>query len=427
MAKYLVQGGLPLAGTTGVHGAKNSILPVLAGSLLNQSTEEIRLKRVPMLGDVRAMVSILTRLGARVGYDGSDLLINTADLNCYHVPDILMREMRSSIFLMGPLLGRLGRVQICYPGGCAIGDRPINLHLEGLGKLGATVKEKDGYIEARGRLRGGEVGLTYPSVGATENLMLAAVSARGDTVIYNAACEPEIVDLQNFLNTIGANISGAGTPRIRIRGGCDLHGGTYRVFPDRIVTGTLLLAGVITRGSITVTGVIPEHLTALLELLREAGVTVEVNGNAITVEAAGPLKAIPRVVTGPYPGFPTDLQPQFLACLALAQGESNVVERVFESRFHHIPELCKMGAQIELSGPQARLRGVDRFKGAVVRATDLRAGAALVMAALAAAGNSEILEVKHIERGYDQLPETFAALGARITREEGARRELSLR
>lgn len=426
MAKYLVQGGLPLAGTARVHGAKNSILPVLAGSLLNGSKEKIRLKEVPLLGDVRAMLSILTRLGAQVDREGADLLLQTGALDCYHVPDVLMREMRSSIFLMGPLLGRLGRVRICYPGGCAIGKRPINLHLEGLQRLGAIIEERDGYIEARGRLRGSEVPLVYPSVGATENLMLAAVCARGETVIQNAACEPEIVDLQNFLNSIGARISGAGSPMIKIRGGTELRGGSYRVFPDRIVAGTFLLAAAVTRGTVTVEESVPEHLAVLTGFLERAGAAVAVNGSAVTVSAAGRLKGLSGVETGPYPGFPTDLQPQLLACLALAEGDSTITERVFNTRFHHLPELRKMGAKIELHGHRAAIRGVGGLNGAVVRATDLRAGAALVLAALAAAGESEILEIKHIERGYDRFPETLAGMGARISREEAVREEASL-
>lgn len=426
MENFRVQGGLPLAGTIEVHGAKNSILPVLAASLLNRSSEEIRLQRVPMLDDVGAMVSILVRLGARVERRGEDLLLGTAEVDCYHVPDELMREMRSSIFLMGPLLGRMGRARISYPGGCAIGIRPINLHLEGLQALGAIIEEKDGYVEARGRLRGGEVTLAYPSVGATENLMLASVSARGDTVIRNAACEPEIIDLQNFLNHLGAEIGGAGSAEIRIRGGRRLHGGSYRVFPDRIVAGTYLLAAAITRGCITVEEIIPEHLVSLVELLRKAGAAVEVGPHSITVSAAERLRAIPRVKTGPYPAFPTDLQPQLLACLTLARGSSSIVEHVFKDRFHHVPELQKMGAQIDLSGHRAVIRGVDRLTGTLVQATDLRAGAALVIAALAAGGSSRILGVEHIERGYDRLPESLARLGARIAREKGARREATL-
>ena len=425
MAKYLVQGGLPLAGATSVHGAKNSILPVLAGALLNGSKEKIRLKKAPLLDDVRAMISILTHLGAQVSREGEDLLLQTGNLERDYVPDLLMQEMRSSIFLMGPLLGRLGRVRICYPGGCAIGKRPINLHLEGLQRLGAVIEEQDGYIEARGRLRGGEAPLAYPSVGATENLMLAAVYARGKTVIQNAAREPEIVDLQNFLNSIGARVSGAGSSTIEIRGVKELRGGSYRVFPDRIVAGTFLLAAAATRGTVTVREIVPQHLAVLTGLLREAGAAVEVTAGAVTVSAPEGLRGIRGVETGPYPGFPTDLQPQLLACLTLAEGESTVTDRVFKSRFHHVPELRRMGAEIDLQGHRAVIRGVRRLSGAAVRATDLRAGAALVLAALAAAGESEILEIKHIERGYDRLPEALASLGAQISRKDEVHKEAS--
>lgn len=424
MERYLVQGGLPLSGTVQIGGAKNSILPVLAAALLNDSSEEIRLRKVPALGDVRAMISILTCLGAQVGREGEDLLLQTAAVDCDQVPDLLMREMRSSIFLMGPLLGRLGRVRISYPGGCAIGLRPINLHLEGLQKLGAVIEEKNGSIEARGRLRGSKITLAYPSVGATENLMMASVCARGSTVIANAACEPEITDLQNFLNTLGARISGAGGPEITIRGVRGLHGGSYRVFPDRIVAGTFLLAAVITGGCITVEGIVPEHLTALTGLLEQAGAAVEIGAAAITVSAKRPLRALQRVRTGPYPGFPTDLQPQLLAALTLARGSSTVIEHVFKGRFHHVPELRRMGAKIDLSGHRAIIRGVDRLSGAEVKATDLRAGAALTLAALAAEGPSRITGISHIERGYERLPETLSLLGARILRERGAPEEV---
>jgi len=422
VSKYIVRGGLPLAGKIKVHGAKNSILPVLAASLLNKTGEQIRLEKVPALYDVRAMISILSGLGAQVDRDGEDLLLRTANVDCYHVPDALMREMRSSIFLMGPLLGRLGRARLCYPGGCAIGIRPINLHIEGLRALGAVIEEKDGYIEARGQLRGGEVDLAYPSVGATENLILAAATAQGETIIRNAACEPEIVDLQKFLNILGANIKGAGSPVIKIKGVPGLHGGSFRVFPDRIVAGTYLLAAAITGGSVTVEEVIPEHLQALLRLLRQAGVSVMVAGSSVTV-SGGRLKAISRVETKPYPGFPTDLQPPLVACLTLASGSSTMIEHVFKGRFHHVAELRKMGARISVHGHRAVISGVPLLKGAVVRATDLRAGAALVLAALAARGESQILGIKHIERGYDRLPEALRSLGARIFRVDGVETE----
>ena len=423
MGEYRVQGGLPLAGRVRIHGAKNSILPVLAASLLNRTGEQIRLRKVPELYDVQAMISILTGLGAQIEKEGEDLLLRTDRIDRYHVPEALMREMRSSIFLMGPLLARMGRAQLYYPGGCAIGMRPINLHLDGLRALGAVITERDDYIEARGRLRGGEIDLAYPSVGATENLILAAVTAQGHTVIRNAAREPEIMDLQNFLNTLGADVEGAGSPLVRIRGVRELGGGSYSVFPDRIVAGTFLLAAAITGGSITVESVIPLHFKSLLRLLKQAGAQVEVSEKEVTVSTGGGLRAIPRVTTGPYPGFPTDLQAPLLACLTLARGSSTMIEHVFKDRFHHVPELRKMGAQISLRGHRAVVDGVPLLKGAPVRAADLRAGAALVLAALAAKGESRIAGVHHIERGYEELPGALRSLGADIVRREGAQKE----
>ncbi len=422
MGEYRVRGGLPLAGRVRIHGAKNSILPVLAASLLNRTDEQIRLKKVPALYDVQAMISILIGLGAQIEKEGEDLLVRTDRIDRYHVPEALMREMRSSIFLMGPLLGRMGRAQLYYPGGCAIGMRPINLHLEGLRALGAVIEERNEYIEARGRLRGGEIDLAYPSVGATENLILAAVNARGNTVIRNAAREPEIIDLQNFLNTLGARVEGAGSPLVRIRGVRELGGGSYSVFPDRIVAGTFLFAAAITGGSVTVENVLPQHLKALLGLLEGAGVRVKISESDVSV-TAGRLRAIPRVVTGPYPGFPTDLQAPLLACLTLARGSSTVIEHVFKGRFHHVPELRRMGAQISLRGHRAVIDGVASLKGAAVRAADLRAGAALVLAALAAKGESRIAGVHHIERGYEELPGALRSLGADICRSKGVHKE----
>lgn len=423
MSNYLVRGGSPLIGKISVHGAKNSILPVLAAALLNKTSEQIRLKKVPALYDVKAMIQILTSLGAKVTHDGEDLLLQTANVSSHHVSKALMEEMRSSIFLLGPLLGRLGRAKIYYPGGCKIGKRPIDLHIEGLGALGATFnKKKREYITARGELRGGRFELKYPSVGATENLMMAAVTAKGDSVICNAAREPEIVDLQNFLNTLGAKIEGAGGPVIIIKGVSSLHGGTYTVFPDRIVAGTFLLAAAITRGNVIVEGVIPAHLQPLLGLLEEAGASVKVSGSVVGV-SAGRLKAIPRVETKPYPGFPTDLQPPLLACLTLARGNSNMIEHVFTGRFHHVPELQKMGARITVNEQQAVISGVAALKGAAVTASDLRAGAALVLAALAARGESTIQGIRHIERGYERLPEALRSLGAKIYQVEESPKE----
>ncbi|MGB4564345.1 MAG: UDP-N-acetylglucosamine 1-carboxyvinyltransferase [Dethiobacteria bacterium] len=417
MDRLIIQGGRKIAGKTRVHGAKNSILPVLAASLLNCSREEIVLKDVPDLHDVRSMLNILTCLGATVRYAERDIILRTDRVDRCEVPEHLMREMRSSIFLMGPLLGRLGRVRLCRPGGCAIGPRPVNLHLRGLQSLGAAIEEKEGgLIEARGLLRGGEVLLDYPSVGATENLMMAAVTALGRTVIRNAAREPEIVDLQNFLNLMGARISGAGTSTITVEpSGRELGGGCYRVFPDRIVAGTYLVAAAITQGDLTLEEVCPEHMTSLLQVLEQAGVEVETGPRRVRVRG-GQLKAVPLVSIEPYPGFPTDLQPPLMTLLALCPGESRVLEKVFQQRFKHVPQLNKMGARIRVSGQEALIAGVESLEGAVVEATDLRAGATLVLAGLAARGETVVTQIKHIDRGYENLHLVLNGLGARISR-----------
>ncbi len=413
MDGFVIQGGLALEGKVKVHGAKNSILPVLAASLLNRSREPIRLVKVPDLHDVKAMLKILTRLGAVVTADGEDIILRTDQVDCFHIPEQLMREMRSSIFLMGPLLGRLGKASMCYPGGCAIGNRPIDLHLQGLQALGAIIEEKDGFINARGKLKGGEVYLSYPSVGATENLIMAGVLARGKTVIHNAAREPEIIDLQNFLNTIGAQVEGAGSSTVTVTGVPEVGGGCYRVYPDRIVAGTYMIAAVITGGTVTVEEIIPGHLEAVTGLLLEAGISVESGDNWITVHG-GPARAVSRVEIYPYPGIPTDLQPPLMTMLSLARGKSLVVENVFPRRFRHVAGLNKMGARISLQGNRALIQGVTRLRGAAVEATDLRAGAALVLAGLAARGETVVYGRQYIERGYENLDLVLNSLGARV-------------
>lgn len=402
-----------MKGRVKVHGAKNSILPILAASLLNRSSEPIRLVKAPKLLDVQGMLQILKKLGATITLEGDDILLRTDQVDCYHVPDYLMQEMRSSIFLIGPLLGRLSKAKMSYPGGCAIGNRPIDLHLHGLQALGAIIEEKGGYINARGILKGAEVSLSYPSVGATENLMMAGVLARGKTVIRNAAREPEIVDLQNFLNMLGAQIRGAGSEVITVTGVPEVGGGRYRVFHDRIVAGTFMMAAAVTHGAVTVEDVLPGHQAALIRLLEEAGVEVETGDNWITVRG-GPFTAVSLVEIEPFPGFPTDLQPQLVAMLALARGRSVVVENVFSKRFRHVTELNKMGARITLRDNRAEIQGVRHLRGAVVEATDLRAGAALVLAGLAARGNTVIYGRKFIERGYENLHGILNSLGAQV-------------
>ncbi|HHX87921.1 MAG TPA: UDP-N-acetylglucosamine 1-carboxyvinyltransferase, partial [Firmicutes bacterium] len=361
------------------------------------------------------MLAILASLGVGVSFTGNEVCLCTRQVDQYHVPDDLMREMRSGIFLLGPLLGRLGKVRVCYPGGCAIGPRPINLHLKGLRALGAEVEERNGYIELTGWLKGARIGLNYPSVGATENLMLAAVMAKGETVLYNAAREPEIVDLQNFLNTIGARISGAGSSTIFIKGVKELTGGSYRVFPDRIVSGTLLIAAAITGGQLVLEDVVSGHLEAVISLLQQCGAQIYTGENMIYIRG-GEISAVPLVCTSPYPGFPTDLQAPYTVLMALARGGSLIIEKVFKERFGHIPELQKMGARVTLKNGHVVISGVPYLTGAQVEATDLRAGAALVLAGLAARGQTVIKGARYIDRGYDNLPLALTRLGADIER-----------
>ncbi|CAM3414512.1 UDP-N-acetylglucosamine 1-carboxyvinyltransferase [Hydrogenibacillus schlegelii] len=416
MESFVIEGGVRLSGTVRVHGAKNAALPILAATLLADGL--FVLENVPDLLDIRSMEEILMALGVRVKREGEMLVVDARGLRSNVVPEALMSRMRSSIFLMGPLLARTGEAVLGYPGGCAIGTRPIDLHLEGLKKLGAVIHEYGGTILARApRLEGTTIVLDYPSVGATENLMMAAALARGTTRIVNAAREPEIQELERFLNAMGARIRGAGTHAIVIEGVERLHPPRpHRVIPDRIVAGTLLAAAAITEGRIVLEDVIPEHLEAVIDAFRKTGARIEVAPDRIAVEGVRPYRAIHRLSTSPHPGFPTDMQPQLLAYLTQAEGTSVLVETVFDGRFRHVPELVKMGADIVVDYHTAVIRGPRRLVGARVRATDLRAGAALVLAGLAAEGVTIVEGAVHIDRGYHRLEETFAALGARIVR-----------
>lgn len=412
MERIVIAGGHPLRGRVRIGGAKNAALPIIGATLL--TAERCVIHDLPELTDVEVMFHILRNLGAEVSRTGGGCSIQAGDLSSQTVPEALMREMRSSIIVMGALLGRFGRAKVSQPGGCAIGTRPIDLHLKGLKELGATIKEQHGYITAVAhRLRGAAIHLDYPSVGATENLMMAATLAEGQTTISNAAKEPEIVDLQNFLNSMGANVKGAGTDTVRVEGVSSLHGAEHTIIPDRIVAGTYLLAGAITGGEVTVQNVIPEHLESLLAKLREMGAGVAVAEDQITV-AGGRLQAIESLRTLPYPGFPTDLQAPMMALLCLAEGTSIVTETVFESRFKHVDELRRMNANIKVNERTAVIKGVPALTSANVTATDLRAGAALVLAALAADGLTVIDEAHHIYRGYEHLQDSLNALGARI-------------
>ncbi len=417
---YEVTGGAKIRGTVRISGAKNAILPMLAATLLVDKPCEII--DAPDLRDVTVMTQILERLGAKVtiGQDQDGKRTLTVDARCletHEVPESLMRQMRSSIFLMGPLLGRLGKVRVSYPGGCAIGPRPIDLHLSSLSALGVSIKERGGYIDAStDGLMGTEIHLDFPSVGATENTMMAAVTARGTTIIRNAAKEPEIVDLQNFLNAIGAKIRGAGLDVIRIEGTRNLSGAKHQAIPDRIETGTFMAAACITGGEVIIENCIEEHVEAVVAKLQEAGAHIEEAGDhTIFVRGPSRIRAI-DFKTLPYPGFPTDMQPQVMSLMSLAAGTSVITETIFENRFNQAEELRRMGANVKTEGRTAVIKGVNRLFGARVAASDLRSGAALVLAGLAAEGRTVVEGCHHIDRGYEELESKLNLLGASIRR-----------
>ncbi|WP_010491939.1 UDP-N-acetylglucosamine 1-carboxyvinyltransferase [Paenibacillus elgii] len=415
MEKLVIEGGKPLSGAIRIHGAKNAALPILAASIMAEGT--ITIENVPDLSDIHVMLGILRALGCKAELVGDNVIVSTNAVHQFHIPESLMSQMRSSIFLMGPLLSRLGRVELYQPGGCAIGERKIDLHLQGLAALGAHVEENGSQIVCTAsELQGAEIVLDYPSVGATENIMMAAATARGMTTIINAAREPEIQDLQNFLNAMGARIIGAGTDTITIEGVSELTPCTYRIIPDRIVAGTLMIAAAVTRGNVSLEKVCPAHLTSAIHVLKRAGVQITINGDIMNVCALGRPKSVERIVTSPYPSFPTDLQSQIMVLLSLAEGVSIVKETVFEGRFKHVDELSRMGADIRVDLNSAYIRGVPRLYGATVEATDLRAGAALVIAGLAAQGSTVIEQIHHIDRGYDRIELMLASLGAGIHR-----------
>ena len=411
----VVEKSPPLKGNVRVNGAKNSALPILAASLLG--TEDIILEDVPNLKDVEIMCEVLTSLGAEVEIlDKGIIKINSKNVENYVTRYDLMNKMRASLLVMGPLLTRLGKTINSMPGGCAIGTRPIDLHLKGFKALGATVDTEHGNISAYSdRLVGDKIYLDFPSVGATENIMMAAAMAEGETIIDNAAMEPEITDLQNFLNKLGADIKGAGTSTIKVKGVKKLGGTSHQIIPDRIEAGTFLVAAAITGGDVVVDNVITSHIKPVIAKLKEAGVEVMENGDSVRVIGNGSIKPI-DIKTLPYPGFPTDMQAQFMAMMTICEGTSVAIETVFENRFMHVDELKRMGADIKIDGKSAIIRGVKSLTGAPVKASDLRAGAALVLAGLVADGVTEIENVYHLDRGYDGIEERFANLGARIYR-----------
>lgn len=414
MSAYIVEGGRPLEGSVEVHGAKNSVLPILAACLL--APEECVVRGCPELSDVTASLDILRHLGCRAERQGDAVVVDASAPTGWDVPDALMREMRSSVIFLGAVLGRMGRAELCTPGGCELGPRPIDLHLAAIRAMGGSIEERGGGLCCTGPLHGADIVLSIPSVGATENIMLAAVAAKGTTTITNAAREPEIVDLQTFLCQLGADVRGAGSSVIVIRGSRKLHGGEHTVMGDRIVAATYLAAAASAGGQVEVTGVDYRHLSTVTAVLSEAGCTVKSGPDRVYLRGA-PLRGVCPVRTAPYPGFPTDAQAPLMAALAKSSGCTVFVENMFESRYRHVDELARMGADIRVEGRVAVVYGVPALHGAQVRAADLRGGAALVVAALGAEGVSRITGLHHIDRGYQDLEGDLALLGADIRRE----------
>lgn len=417
MEKLIVKGGNRLVGAVKTSGAKNAVLPIIAASILG--TTPSHLDEVPMLEDVHTISEVLKCLGLAVecSPEKNVLDIDSTEITSYEAPYELVRTMRASFLVMGPLLARIGKARISMPGGCAIGARPIDIHLKGFEALGVKIEQGHGYIEASAPegLKGTSIYFDFPSVGATENIMMAASLAEGTTILENAAEEPEVVDLANYLNKMGAKIRGAGTDTIRIEGVEKLHGADYTIIPDRIEAGTYMIAAAMTGGDIVVENVLPEHQKPLIAKLREAGAVVEEDIDKVRVIGKNPLKAV-SIKTLPYPGFPTDMQAQMMAMMVIAEGRSKVTETVFENRFMHVVELNRMGAQISTEGRSAVIDGPCKLTGCDVRATDLRAGAAMILAGLVAEGTTRIGDLHHIDRGYENIVAKLKNLGADIER-----------
>ena len=413
MGKIVVNGGKKLSGTVRVHGAKNAVLPILAATVMAEGVHTIY--NCPCLSDVSVTCEILQELGARVTRNGDTLTVDTNGQMDSYIPERLMRKLRSSIIFLGAILARKKEAKISSPGGCELGPRPIDLHIKALKELGAEIKEEHGYLICRaGSLKGADIHLDIPSVGATENIMLAACAAKGVTVISNAAREPEIEDLASFLNSMGAKVSGAGTSTITIEGECSLRPATHKVMPDRIVAATYLCAAAATGGEITVTDICSEHLSAILAVLSECGCEICKEKDNVKIKAPLVLKSPGNIKTMPYPGFPTDAQSLFLAMLLKSRGTTLITETIFESRFKATGELMRMGAKISVDSRVAAVFGVESLSGACVKAEDLRGGAALVIAALSADGKTEINSPEFIYRGYENLEENLRALGADV-------------
>jgi UDP-N-acetylglucosamine 1-carboxyvinyltransferase len=416
MNKLMINGGVTLGGDVRISGAKNAVLPILAATLLAEGPATI--ENVPHLHDVTTTVELLGCMGVRVSIDEKlSVEVDCSTIENHTAPYHLVKTMRSSILVLGPLLARYGEAEVSLPGGCAIGSRPVDLHIKGLQDMGAEIDVSNGYIHARAkRLKGARLVMDIVTVTGTENLMMAAALADGITIIENAAREPEVIDLADFINAMGGKISGAGTDTITIEGVETLHGTRYRVLPDRIETGTYLVAAAITGGSIMVKDTAPHLLDAVTEKLREAGAKIEIGEDWISLDMEGRRPKAVSIRTAPYPAFPTDMQAQFAALNTIAEGTSTVVETIFENRFMHVQELKRMGADIEIEGNTAIIRGVDKLTSAPVMATDLRASASLIIAGLVASGETEVQRIYHIDRGYENIEEKLSLLGTKIRR-----------
>jgi UDP-N-acetylglucosamine 1-carboxyvinyltransferase len=414
--KIVIEGGRKLDGHVPVGGAKNAALPIMTATLLAPGVHKIN--NVPRLRDVRTMGKLLQILGARMEIDGHTVTIDTSGVKSTEAPYELVKTMRASVYVLGPLLARYGRARVSLPGGCAWGPRPVNLHIKGMEELGADVKLDHGYIVAEAeKLTGAEIAFDVTSVGATGNVMMAAVLASGRTVIENAACEPDIEDLAGFLSAMGARIEGAGTRRITIEGVRSLRAVEYDIIPDRIEAATFMVAGALLGGEVKVTACRPQHCTAVISKLEDAGATIEVGDDQVTVRGVDRPSPI-KVSTAPYPGFPTDVQAQIIALAAVSSGTSTVTDTIYLDRFTHVPELARLGADIELDGNVAIVRGVESLSGAPVMATDIRASAALILAGLKATGRTDVSRIYHIDRGYEAIEKKLTALGAKVWRED---------
>ena len=412
MSSYIIEGENKLKGEVYISGSKNAALPIMAATILNRGVS--KLYNIPNISDTKIMIEILKKIGCKIKRNGNKLTIDSSNVHKFEIPLDLMGEMRSSVIIAGALLGRYKEVSFSYPGGCEIGERPIDLHLKGFKKLGISITEEYGVIKCLAKdINGIEIDLDFPSVGATENIILSSVLAKGTTIIMNAAMEPEIEDLQNFLNRMGAKIEGAGTSIIKIKGVSQLQDVSYKVMPDRIEAGTFLCAGAITGGKIEVKNIEPKHIRPVIEKLRELGCELKVEKNSIKLESKKRLKSV-DIKTMPYPGFPTDMQSIFVPLLCVSTGTSVVVENIFENRYKYVQELKKMGAKIKTEDRTAIIKGTRKLYGAKVNATDLRGGASVVLAGLVAKGITQVNNIKYILRGYEDFDEKLKLLGANI-------------